>query len=247
MYGWEMDYKESWALKNWCFWTVVLEKTLESPSNCKDFKPVNPKWNQSWIFIGGTDAEAETPVVSLPYANWLIGKDPDAEKNWSQKEKGMTEDEMVEWHHWLDGLEFEPSLGVGDRQWSLACCSPWGGEELDTTEQLNWIKIKQRPAWTDWLAFFQLCTMGAMSISWGFQVTFVLQCFLSLGTLFLKPSEHRGGRDGSDAHAVWKSCPLSPVHSFSHVRLFGTPWTAARQSFLWLGENLYETGFWLFC
>ena len=151
---------------------------------------------------------------------------------------------------WLNGITDSTDLSLS-HLWELVidseACSPWGGKELDTTEQLNWIKIKQRPAWTDWLAFFQLCTMGAMSISWGFQVTFVLQCFLSLGTLFLKPSEHRGGRDGSDAHAVWKSCPLSPVHSFSHVRLFGTPWTAARQSFLWLGENLYETDFWLFC
>ena len=139
MYRWEMDCKESWALKNWCFWTVVLEKSLESPSDCKDFKPVHPKGNQSWIFIGRTDAEIETPVLSLPYANnWLIGKDPNAEKDWSQKEKGMTEDEMVEWHHWLDGHEFEQSLEVGDRQWSLACCSQWGGKESDTTEQLNW-------------------------------------------------------------------------------------------------------------
>ena len=139
VWTWELDYKESWALKNWCFWTVVLEKSLESPSDCKDFKPVHPKGNQSWIFIGRTDAEIETPVLSLPYANnWLIGKDPNAEKDWSQKEKGMTENEMVEWHHQLDGHEFEQASGVGDGQTSLACCSPWGHKELDKTEWLNW-------------------------------------------------------------------------------------------------------------
>ena len=127
-------------LKNWCFWSVVLEKTLESPLDCKEIKPVNPKGNQSWIFIGRTDAEAETPILWLPDAkNWFIGKDPDAGKDWKQ-EKGMTEDEMVGWHHWLNGHEFEQALGVGDGQGSLACCSPWGCKESDTTEPLNWWK-----------------------------------------------------------------------------------------------------------
>jgi len=105
---WEFNYKERWALKNWCFWTVVLEKTLESPLNCKENKPVHPKGNQSWIFIGRTDAEAETPIPWLLDANsWLIGKDPDAGKDWRLGEKGKTEDEMVGWHHWLNGHEFE--------------------------------------------------------------------------------------------------------------------------------------------
>ena len=105
---WELDYKESWALKNWCFWTVVLEKTLESPLDCKEIKPVHPKGNRSWIFTGRTDAAAETRILWLPDAkNWLIGKDPDAGKDWRQKEKGTTEDEMVGWHHWLNGQEFE--------------------------------------------------------------------------------------------------------------------------------------------
>ena len=104
---WELDYKESWAPKNWCFWTVVLEKTLESPLDCK-IKPVNPKGNQSWIFIGRTDAEAETLILWLPdVKSWLIGKDHDAGKDWRQEEKGTTEDEMVGWHHWLNGHEFE--------------------------------------------------------------------------------------------------------------------------------------------
>ena len=104
----ELDYKENWVLKNWCFWTVVLEKTLESPLDCKEIQPVNLKGNQSWIFIGKTDAEAETPVLWPPEAkNWLIGKDPDAEKSWRWEEKGTTEDEIVGWHHRLDGHEFE--------------------------------------------------------------------------------------------------------------------------------------------
>ena len=108
LWMWELDYKESWALKNWCFWTVVLEKTLESPLDCREIQPVHPKWNQSWIFIGRTDAQAETPILWPPDAkNWLNGKDPDAGKDWSQEEKAMTEDEMVGWHHRLDGHVFE--------------------------------------------------------------------------------------------------------------------------------------------
>ena len=122
---WELDYIESWALKNWCFWTVVFEKILENPLDSKEIQPVHPKGNQSWTFIGRTDTEAETPILWPPdVENWFIGKDPDVEKDWRQ-EKWMTEDEMVGWHHWLDGYEFEQALGVGDGQGSLACCSPW--------------------------------------------------------------------------------------------------------------------------
>ena len=108
VWKWELDYKESWALKNWCFWTVVLEKTLESPLDCKKIQPVHPIGDQSWIFIGRTDVEAEDPILRPPDAkNWLIGKDLDAGKDWRWKEKGKTEDEMVEWHHWLNGHEFD--------------------------------------------------------------------------------------------------------------------------------------------
>ena len=131
---WELDCKESWALKNWYFWTMVLEKTLESPLDCKEIKPVHPSGNQSWIFIGKTDVKAETPVLWSPDAKeQLIWKDPDAGKNWRQEEKGMTEDEMVGWHHWHDGHEFEWTPGVGDRQGNLACCGPWGHKESDMT------------------------------------------------------------------------------------------------------------------
>ena len=123
---WELDYKEGWMPNNLCFWTVVLDETLESPVDCKEIKPVNPKGNQPWIFIGRAKAEAEAPVLWSPYVNsQLIGKDPDGGKDWGQEEKGATEDEMVEWHHRLNGHEFEQTLGNSEGQGSLACCSPW--------------------------------------------------------------------------------------------------------------------------
>ena len=131
---WEMDYKESWALRNCCFWTVVLEKTLESPLVCKEIQPVHPEGNQSWIFTGRTDAKAETTILWAPDAkNWHIWKDADAGKDWKWENKGTTEDEMVGWHHQLNGYEFEQALGDGEGQRSLVCCSPWGHKELDMT------------------------------------------------------------------------------------------------------------------
>ena len=136
---WELDHKEGWVPKNWCFWTVVLEKTLESPLDCKEIKPVNPKGNQSWIFIRRSDAEADATILWPPDAkNWLTGKDPDAVKDWRLEENGTTEDGMVGWHHWLDGHEFEQAPGVGDEQWRLVCCSPWSRKELDWATELNW-------------------------------------------------------------------------------------------------------------
>ena len=135
VWKWQLDHKEDWAPKHWCFWSVVLEITLESCLDCKETKPVNPKGNQSWIFIGRTDAEPEAPILWPPYAKRrLIWKDLDARKDWRQEEKGTTQDEMVGWHHRLDGHEFEQTPGDGDGQGSLACCSPWGHKELDTTE-----------------------------------------------------------------------------------------------------------------
>ena len=139
---WEPDPEADWAPKNWCFQIVVLEETLESLLDWKDIKPVYPKGNHSWIFIGRTDAEAETLILWPPDAkNWLIGRDPDAGKDWRQEEKGTTEDEMVEWHHRLDGHEFEQAPGVGDGQGGLVCCSPWSRKDLDTTEWLNWTEL----------------------------------------------------------------------------------------------------------
>ena len=139
----ELDYKESWVLKNWRFWTMVLEKTPESPLDCKEIQPVHSKGDQPWVVFGRTDAKAEAPILWPPDAkNSFIGKDPDAEKDWRQKEKGTTEDEMPGWHHWLDGHEFEWTPGVGDGQGSLACCTSWGCKELDTTEWLNWTEYQ---------------------------------------------------------------------------------------------------------
>ena len=148
-----VDYKESWAPKKWCFWAVVLEKTLESSLDCKEIQPVHPRGNQSWIFIGRTDAQAETPILWPPDAkNWLIGKDPDAGKDRRQEETGITEDEMVGWHHWLDGHESEQAPGVGEGQESLVYCSPWGRKELDMIEQLNWADISYTKVKRGWKA-----------------------------------------------------------------------------------------------
>ena len=133
----ELDCEEGWALKNWCFWTVVLEKTLESPLDCKEIQPVHSKEDHPWVFFGKNGAKAETLVLWPPHAKcWLIGKDSDAERDWGQEEKGKTEDEMGEWHHWLDGHEFAWSLGDGVGQGGLACCNSWDCKELDTTECL---------------------------------------------------------------------------------------------------------------
>ena len=155
---WELDYKVSWALKNWCFWTVVLEKTLESPLDCREIQPVHPKGDQSWVFIGRSDVEAGTPILWPPdVKSWLIWKDPDAGKDWGQEEKGTTEDEMAGWHHQLDGHGFEWTPGVDDGQRGLACCSSWGRKASDMTEWLNW---------TDWhnsvniLETFELYTLN---------------------------------------------------------------------------------------
>ena len=138
---WELDYKENWAPKNRCFWTVEWEKSLESPLDCKEIKPVNPKGNQFWIFIGRTDGEAEAPILWPPdVKNWLIWKASDAGKDWRQEEK-ETEDEMVGWHYRHDGHEFEQAPGDGEGQESLACCSPWGVKESDMTEWLNWTEL----------------------------------------------------------------------------------------------------------
>ena len=161
---WELDHKESWALKNWCFWTVLLEKTLESPLECQKIKPVHPKGNQSWIFIGRTDAEAEAPMLWPPdVKNWLTGKDSDAWTDWRQEEKGTAEDEMVGWHHQLNDHEFELVLGVTVWQGSLACSSPWSCKESDTTQWLN--KTKQTPQ--SWPRNKKFWDIKVGYLSWG--------------------------------------------------------------------------------
>ena len=158
---WELDYKESWASKNWCFWTVMLEKALERPLDCKKIQPVYPKGNQSWIFIGRTDAEAEAAILWPPDAKyWLTGKDSNAGKDCTQ-EKGMIEDEMVGWNHWLNGHKFEQALRVGDGQGSLVCWRPWGCKESDTTvTELNWTLSTFAPL----LHWILLCSSLFMSM-----------------------------------------------------------------------------------
>ena len=157
---WELDCEESWALKNWCFWTVVLEKTLESPLDWKEIQPVHPKGHQSWVFNGRTDAKAETPILWPPHVkSWVIGKDPDAGRDWEQEEKVMTEDEMAGWHHRLDAHGFGWTPGVSDGQGGLVCCDSWGGKESDMTERLKWTELN----WTDdnWWPY----TLGLLLVS----------------------------------------------------------------------------------
>ena len=136
---WELDCEEGWSPKIWCFWTVVLEKTLESPLDCKEIQGVHSEGDQPWDFFGRTDAKAETPILWPPHAkSWLIGKDSDTGRDWGQEEKGTTEDEMAGWHHRLDGCESEWTLGIGDGQGGLGCWDSWGRKESDTTEWLIW-------------------------------------------------------------------------------------------------------------
>ena len=148
---WELDCEESWALKNWCFWTVVLEKTLESPLNFEEIQPVHPKGDQSWVFFGRTNAKAEIQILWPPHVkSWLTKKDSDG-RDWGQEEKGTTEDEMAGWHHRFNGREFEWTPGVGDGQGGRECCDSWGCKESDTTEWLNWTELN----WGWSMLFFQ--------------------------------------------------------------------------------------------
>ena len=139
---WELDCEVSWVPRNWCFWTAVLEKTLESPLDCKEIQPVYSEGDQPWDYFGRNDARTETPVLWPPHAkSWLIGKNSDSRIDWGQEEKGTTEDEMASWHHWFDGREPECTPGVGVGQGGLTCCDSWGRKESDTSEWLNWREL----------------------------------------------------------------------------------------------------------
>ena len=159
---WKLDYKESWALKNWCFWTMVLEKTLESPLDCKEIQPVHPKLNQSWVFIGKTDVEAKTPRFWPPdVKSWFIWKEPDAGKDWGQEEKGATEHEMIGWHHQHNGHSFGWAPGVGDGQGGLECCSSWGRSiGHNWVIELNWTESR----WGSYqcLLYYHLIVMNVL-------------------------------------------------------------------------------------
>ena len=179
---WELDCEETWAPINWCFWTVVLEKTLESSLDCKEIQLVNPKGDQSWVFIGRTHAEAETPVLWPPHAkSWLIGKDLDDGRDWGQEEEGTTEDEMAGWHHQLDGHEFEWTPGVGDGQRGLVCCNSWGRKSqtrLSDWTELNWWPtrpsrmntIKRCPFHHRWLKCKSRKSRGILTVRCGLRV-----------------------------------------------------------------------------
>ena len=173
---WELDCEESWASKNWCFWAVVLEKTLESPLDCKEIQPVHPKWDQSWMFIGRTDAKAETPLLWPPHVkSWLIGKDTDAGRDWGQEEKGTTEDEMAGWHHQLNGHESEWTPGVSDGQGGLVCCDLWVAKSrtwLSDWTELNWTEYLLNPLPS--LLYLPLLLLFFLS----FLMQFVLFCFV---------------------------------------------------------------------
>ena len=179
---WELDYEESWALKNWCIWTVVLEKTLESSLSCKEIKPVHPKGNQFWIFIGKTDAEDEAPILWPPdETNWLIGKDPDAGKDWGHEEKGMTEDKMVGWHHWLIGVSLSKLWElVRDRE---AWCDAVHGVTNSHTWLSDWAELN----WTENIVYLQCCLSLRCRAKW-FCCTYVwikIYIFFSLLSLLL--------------------------------------------------------------
>ena len=227
---WELDHKESWAPKNGCFWTVVLEKTLKSPLDCKKIKPVHPKGNQTWIFIGRTNAEPEVK-------NCLIWKDPDAAKDWRQEEKGTTQDEMVGWHHWLNGNEFVQAPGVGDGQGSLVWCSLWSRKETDTTEWLNRTVLLGVTSWRDydiqWRgAIWKLTPLGVVSLANMGQVFQFMSCLycwctcspspytLALGSWMescrnwwansrgptLESNLDTGRKHGTGGQVVWREC-----------------------------------------
>ena len=163
---WELDHKEGWALKNWCF-------QIESPLDCKEIKPVDPKGIQPWMFTGRTPAEVESPLLwPLAVKSWLIGKDPDAGKDWRQEEKEIEEDEMIGWHHWLDGHEFEQALGDGGGQGSLMCYSCWGLKQLEMTEWLKWIEgmhmcyvYNIMIIWSLYIGHIDLCIYNAILVS----------------------------------------------------------------------------------
>ena len=202
---WELDCEEGWVLKNWCLWTVVLEKTLESLLDCKEIQPVHSEGDQPWDFFERNEAKAETPVLWPPHANsWLIGKDSDAGRDWGQEGKGTTEDEMAGWHHWLDGHE---SPGVGNGQGGLACCDSWGRKESDTTGRLNWTEL-------NWM-LEQLCEyIQKHQIT---QFTFKLSIFMVCELYTLKICFHIYLKFRSSFSYLYFQWPPTTIPSVLHI------------------------------
>ena len=212
---WELDHKASWVPKNWWFWTVMLQKTLESP--LEEIQPVNPKGNQSWIFTGRTDTETEAPILwPLDVKNWLTERDPNAGKDWRQEEKGMTEDEMIRWHHRHDGHEFDQAPGVG--QGSLVCCSPSGRKESNMTEWLNWLKdlFHQFPWSTECLTLHPEFASGSVEgqqLQWHRQMANALVVVVqwlvnALGKCQLVVDTGKQRRDMRDVWGKLGTCPF---------------------------------------
>ena len=199
---WELDCEEGWAPRNWCFWSVVLEKTLESLLDCEE---IHSEVDQPWDFFGRNDAKPETPVLWPPHAkSWLFGKDSDAGRDWVQEEKRTTEDEMAGWHHWLDGHESEWTLGVGDGQGDLLCCDSWGHQKLNMTEWLIWSEsqndslthgLENDALWTGiwttlntlFISTRALGWLSALSMNNNILKLFVWLVFLSRFKIFSKP------------------------------------------------------------
>ena len=224
---WELYCEEGWVLKNWCFWTVVLEKTLESPLDCKEIQPIHSEGDQLWDFFGRNDAKAETLVLWPPHAkSWLIGKDSDFGRDWGQEKKGTTEDEMAGWHHWLNGRESEWTPGVDDGQGGLACCDSWGRKESDMTERVNWTDRQK--------SSFSRTNVVFISIwkPWGLRQL----CFLSKG-LFNEPDKAMAPHSSTLAWKIpWTEEP-GRLQSVGLLRV-GHDWaTSFHFSFSCIGEG----------
>jgi len=228
---WELNHKEGWTLRNWCFWTVVLEKNPESPLDCKQIQPVNPKGDQPWIFIGRTDAKAKAQILWSPdVKRQLIGKDLNAGKD-RRQEKRTTEDKLVRWHHRLKGLEFEQALGDSEGQGSLACCSPWGHKKLDATKQLNNNNLHVYSNLSSFIAFmkigwswFHLCSWNRLWLIKNYQGN--LRFVILLVQVILGHS--------SQCLIFWWTYVL--VRQFSSVRYFlESPWIKIVSCSWWYG------------
>ena len=228
---WELDCEEGWVPKNWCFWPVVLEKTLENPLDCKEIQPVHSEGDQPWDFFGRQEAKAETPVLWPPHAkSWLIGKYSDAGRDWGRRRRGWQRMRWLdEWHHWLDGHEFEWTPGVGDGHGGLACCSSWGHKESDTTEWLNWTDGTRCHD----LSFLSLSTSEN-------SLMHVANLHLLLNTQLKCHSSGEVFMALTRQLATFFWCPIVKMKSLSRVRLFEIPWTVVYQASLSMGFSRQE-------
>ena len=240
---WELDCEKSWVLKNWCFWTVVLEKTLESPLFCKEIQPVHSEGDQPWNFFGGNDAEAETPVLWPPHAkSWFIGKDSDAGRDWGQEEKGTTEDEMAGWHHRLNGHGLGWIPGVGDGQGGLACYDSWGHKESDTTERLNWTELNGMEAWC--AAFHEVMKSWTRLSNWTEQRIsyirrniFIFYCHKEASLVAKRLKRLPAMRETGVRSLVQKDPLENEMATHSSVLAWRIPWTEEPGGLQYMGSQ----------